>query len=232
MSNKENIPMRELEKISGFSRATINFYIKEKLLPSPEKSAKNMAYYSEMFVTKLKLIKKLKDADLSLAQMKEYLSEENTSININPLLDTIRSVNQLLPFSSNGQPVSIQQIEELEIDHKTIEKLIDLSVIVPLDKEKTLFPSYSITVCRLAKYFLDFGVPMLIIKKYMETMHELINIEYKAFDKYINNTEYRESENNNIELLHECTDNINTLLPLLHIQLIESKIKNEQQNTL
>lgn len=220
--------MRELEKISGFSRATINFYIKEGILPSPEKSAKNMAYYSDKFVQRLKLIQKLKDADLSLAQMKEFLSGESTSININPLLNTIRSVNKLLPFSSNGQPVSIQQIKELGIDSDTIRQLIDLSVIVPLNHEETLFPSYSITVCRMAKYFLDFGVPILIIKKYMETMNELIDIEFDAFVEYIHNAEGQDSEKNNNELLLECIENVNTLLPLLHIQLVESKIKSER----
>lgn len=139
MDTNEYIPMRELEKISGFSRATINFYIKEGLLPSPEKSAKNMAYYNDKFVQRLKLIQKLKDAGLSLAQMKKFLSRESTSINIDPLLNTIRSVNKLIPFSSNGQPASIEQIKELGIDAETIRQLIDFSVIVPLNHEETLF---------------------------------------------------------------------------------------------
>jgi hypothetical protein len=163
--------------------------------------------------------------------MKKFLSRESTSINIDPLLNTIRSVNKLIPFSSNGQPASIEQIKELGIDAETIRQLIDFSVIVPLNHEETLFPSYSIMVCRIAKYFLDFGVPIVIIKKYMETMHQLIDIEYDAFVDYIHNMEGQDSGKNHNELLLECIENVNTLLPLLHIQLIESKIKNERNRS-
>jgi DNA-binding transcriptional MerR regulator len=55
----KRIPMRELEKLTNFTRATINFYIREGLLPFPQKSARNMAYYDDEFVQKLEKIRLL-----------------------------------------------------------------------------------------------------------------------------------------------------------------------------
>ena len=136
--------MRELEKESGFPRATINFYIKEGLLPLPEKSAKNMAYYGHEFLQRLRLIQKLKDADFSISQMKQVLGSKR-GLDINPLLDTIRSVSKLLPLGPIDQPVTIEQIKEFGFNDETIRELIELSVIRPIDQNGTLFPPYSMT---------------------------------------------------------------------------------------
>ena len=70
----DRIPMRELERLTGFTRATILYYIKEGLLPEPEKTARNMAYYDRRFVVRLNLIRRLKEQhNLSLQQIKHVM---------------------------------------------------------------------------------------------------------------------------------------------------------------
>lgn len=223
MDSSQCIPMRDLEKLTGFSRATISFYIKEGLLPIPEKSAKNMAYYDEKFVHRLKLIQQLKNGGLSLSQIKQVLNNKRMLIDINPLLNSIRSMNKLLPLGSIDQPVSIRQIEEAGFDDDMIRQLVAMSVISPIDSGGTLFSSYSLTICKLAKYFLDFGLPMSVIKDFVQKMKELITIENDAFTKYI---KQRDKDNmakeDKDQLVLECFENINALLPLLHLQLLIS----------
>lgn len=51
--------MKELEKATGVGRETIRFYIREGLLPEPERPKRNVARYSEEHVERLKLIKQL-----------------------------------------------------------------------------------------------------------------------------------------------------------------------------
>lgn len=224
MDNNQSIPMRDLERLTGFSRATIGFYIKEGLLPPPEKSAKNMAYYNEKFISRLKLIQKLKDAGLSLTQMKQVMSNRRALIDINPLLNSIRSMNRLLPLGSIDQPVSIQQIRESGVDDDMIRQLTELSVISPVDPSGTLFSSYSLTICKLAKYFLNFGLPMSVIRDFVQKMRELITIENNAFTKYIKQKDQENMTDAEKEkLILECFENINTLLPLLHLQLLTSQ---------
>jgi DNA-binding transcriptional MerR regulator len=53
--------MRELEKASGISRETIRFYIREGLLPEPERSHRNSATYTDAHLARLLAIRRLKD---------------------------------------------------------------------------------------------------------------------------------------------------------------------------
>ena len=53
--------MRELEAKSGIGRETIRFYIREGLLPEPERRARNVATYGAAHVEQLKRIKQLQE---------------------------------------------------------------------------------------------------------------------------------------------------------------------------
>jgi DNA-binding transcriptional MerR regulator len=57
--------MRDLERATGVGRESIRFYIREGLLPEPERPGRNVAWYDESFVARIRLIKEL--------QQKRYL---------------------------------------------------------------------------------------------------------------------------------------------------------------
>ena len=57
--NPSSLKMRELEQATGVGRETIRFYIREGLLPEPERPKRNVARYSDVHVARLKSIKKL-----------------------------------------------------------------------------------------------------------------------------------------------------------------------------
>lgn len=57
--NPSGLKMRELEQATGVGRETIRFYIREGLLPEPERPKRNVARYSDVHVARLKSIKKL-----------------------------------------------------------------------------------------------------------------------------------------------------------------------------
>ena len=57
---KSRMKMKELECATGVSRETIRYYIREGLLPEPERRGRNVAFYDEIFIERLKLIKELK----------------------------------------------------------------------------------------------------------------------------------------------------------------------------
>lgn len=66
--------MKELEERTGLGREAIRFYIREGLLPEPEKPRRNVAIYSEDHVGRIQLIKKLKDERfLPLGVIRELL---------------------------------------------------------------------------------------------------------------------------------------------------------------
>lgn len=51
--------MRDLERATGVGRETIRFYIREGLLPQPERPGRNVAWYDQSFVARIALIKEL-----------------------------------------------------------------------------------------------------------------------------------------------------------------------------
>jgi len=51
--------MQDLERATGVGRETIRFYIREGLLPQPTRPSRNVAWYDESFVERVKLIKEL-----------------------------------------------------------------------------------------------------------------------------------------------------------------------------
>ena len=56
-----NYRMRDLCQATGLERQTIHFYIQEGLLPEGKKTGRNMAYYGEDHLERLRLIKKLQE---------------------------------------------------------------------------------------------------------------------------------------------------------------------------
>ena len=66
--------MKELEARTGVNREAIRFYIREGLLPEPDKPRRNVAHYSNVHVERTKLIKKLQDTHyLPLKMVKSVL---------------------------------------------------------------------------------------------------------------------------------------------------------------
>jgi DNA-binding transcriptional MerR regulator len=58
-AGRQRMKMKDLERAAGVGRETIRFYIREGLLPEPERPNRNVAWYDETFVERLALIKEL-----------------------------------------------------------------------------------------------------------------------------------------------------------------------------
>lgn len=70
----ERLKMKDLEAATGVGRETIRYYIREGLLPEPERPGRNVAYYDESFVERIALIKDLQQKRfLPLAMIKAVL---------------------------------------------------------------------------------------------------------------------------------------------------------------
>lgn len=68
--------MKELEERTGVGREAVRYYIREGLLPEPEKPRKNVAIYTEDHVARIGLIRKLRDERfLPLGVIKELLDD-------------------------------------------------------------------------------------------------------------------------------------------------------------
>lgn len=70
--------MRELEKASGVGRETIRYYIREGLLPEPDRASRNSASYNDGHVARLRAIKRLQEERfLPLAVIRSLLDSDD-----------------------------------------------------------------------------------------------------------------------------------------------------------
>jgi DNA-binding transcriptional MerR regulator len=100
---KKLIRMGELVKKTGVQKETIQFYINKGLLPRPVKTGRNMAYYDETYVERIRLIKELQlKRFLPLKVIKEIISDQASGNLSASELDALR-------FSSDG----LIRLEEL-----------------------------------------------------------------------------------------------------------------------
>lgn len=75
----EGIRIAELVRRSGVSRATIQHYLNEGLLPKPRKTGRTMAYYDTSSIERVRLIKELQQRHLPLAAIRKLLEPRATA---------------------------------------------------------------------------------------------------------------------------------------------------------
>jgi DNA-binding transcriptional MerR regulator len=123
-SDKQAFKMAELVKRTGLKRETVHFYIHNGLLPRPPKTERNVAYYDESYVDRIRLIKELQlKYFLPLRVIKEILPRTSARMS--------RAETDLLRVGMSG----LLQLQELR---RTCEALTldELSAKTGLRKEE------------------------------------------------------------------------------------------------
>jgi len=109
--------MGEIARQTGVTTASIKYYIKEGLLPKPQKTSRNMAYYEKSFIGKIMFIKELqKKRYLPLKIIKKILTGKDNIANIATFeeLRTILSVQGRL-FKTITFPVKLAPLSRGEL---------------------------------------------------------------------------------------------------------------------
>ena len=75
MSTKEIMTISELSRNTGTPASTIRYYLREGILPTPERRGKTRAYYDDTHVKRLREIGKMREkSGLSIREIKEKFS--------------------------------------------------------------------------------------------------------------------------------------------------------------
>jgi len=102
--------MAELALRSGVSRETIHFYLREGLLPRPRKAGRTVAYYDEEHLSRLKLIRKLREEKyLPLAVIRRLLDSPAAAERD---VDTLASVLHLTARAEAAGKPSDEAVDE------------------------------------------------------------------------------------------------------------------------
>jgi len=74
---RKRLKMKDLERATGVGREAIRYYIREGLLPEPERPERNVAWYDVSFVERILLVKRLQsERFLPLSVIKSMVGDE------------------------------------------------------------------------------------------------------------------------------------------------------------
>ncbi len=105
--------MKELERETGVGRETIRFYIREGLLPEPERPKRNVATYGREHVARLKLIRKLQQErflPLSIIKTLVEAHAEGRSRELEAFVGLEKNVGPLLSESISHAPQKLDDV--------------------------------------------------------------------------------------------------------------------------
>ncbi len=133
--------MSELAALTDVGPAAIKFYIKEGLLPAPVKTSRNMAYYDESFVEKIRLIKQLQTQHyLPLRVIKDILSRTSGSATLEEtraLLALKGSLPEQPPAESRDVLTEEEVIRRLNTYGEELETLRRMGLVDPREVNGT-----------------------------------------------------------------------------------------------
>ncbi len=124
--------MKELCAATGLPKSTILHYLQQGLLPEPRRPRPNLAYYDQVCVERIRLIRKLqRHHRLSLAEIKELLDKRDSDADLSLLLE----LKELI-FQNGGDETwdreGFLRATGLEPEHlERLEKAELLSPLVP-----------------------------------------------------------------------------------------------------
>jgi DNA-binding transcriptional MerR regulator len=106
--------MAELSRRSGVARETIHFYLREGLLPPPEKAGVTVAYYGEEHLERLRIIRRLREEKyLPIAVIRRIL--ESPAATAERDVDVLAEVLHLIPLDDEPhRPPSAGAVSEAE----------------------------------------------------------------------------------------------------------------------
>ena len=133
-SNSKLLKMQELSKKTGVPPGTIRYYINEQLLPKPIKTHRNMAYYDESYVGKIRLIKELQEKRfLPLSIIKQMLEQRESSMEteeIKTLLELEGKLFKNISSLPEYQPLNMDELSERTgVSKEFIEELEEMGIV-------------------------------------------------------------------------------------------------------
>ncbi len=136
MHDTSYIRMQELARRSGFRASAVRYYLKQGLLPPPERPTANSALYDERHLQGLAALKSIKRLapELPLAQVKRVMELIGQGVEPDVALSLHRSVAGGLPAQGQA-PVSLT-LEELAakagVNADFVNTLIERNILAPI----------------------------------------------------------------------------------------------------
>jgi len=174
------LKMKELVELSGESKSTILYYVKEGLLPPPKKPKPNVHLYDDSSIQIIKFIKYLQNHfSYSISQIKQILKNNNFSFDnsFNSILDA------LIALQGDSQKLYSKEevAKELNIKVSDIDWLIKRGYILKSDN----FLPKDIDAIKVLIQAKEMGLDFKLFDSYIKCAKELAKEENTIGYKFL-----------------------------------------------
>jgi DNA-binding transcriptional MerR regulator len=190
---KRLMKIGELSQITGVARDSIHYYIREGLLPEPVRTKKNMAYYDQVYVERIKLIKEIQEKRfLPLHVIKQILAESERNIGIDEIKTLLELDGKLfknMETSPEFKPLTLAElVERSGLPSQEIERLKELDIIsARADSDGEFFDEDSVRVVeiwakmRQSGFSEEIGFSLDLLQIHKDLMEVLARKEIEIF---------------------------------------------------
>ena len=183
--------MKELEARSGVGREAIRFYIREGMLPEPERPKRNVAFYSEEHVRRLQTIRKLREERfLPLSVIKSLIT--SSEFDALAAREALPGLEHLLPALVYGVAAADSPLDEVAATHgfeiRELEELHAIGAVEIRDSDgRKWLDSRDVAIVKIyaemraAGFTPERGYQVEDLKRYVEFAEWLARDEVKHF---------------------------------------------------
>jgi DNA-binding transcriptional MerR regulator len=239
-STTKLLRMREVCARTGLARSTIHHYIREGILPKPQKTGRNTAFYDEDFVRRAQLVKTLQEkTHMPLASIRETLnSMPDAAIDrIDPdrFTGVTRTIADSLRLASERELSRAELIERSGLSALELNGMAAVGLIDPIERNSRT--SYSPLDARIVLAFArireagatperGFGSSPEIVEAYREHLGALARVEVKLMVRMMRSL----TEVDLDEFVEQTAEPLGDLIAALHrkalVQAVTGVIAN------
>jgi DNA-binding transcriptional MerR regulator len=232
MSTNGLLKMSELAERSGVSAGTIKHYLREGLLGSKDevvRTSRNMAYYPEEFVERVRLIKRLQEERfMPLRVIKEVLQEDPGRVKA--LIELEDRILERALAHADERRVSAKHVREhYDIPRNVLDRLAEIGVLTPTrsgygqDDVKII---EAVASFRAGGYEEDLGFTVYDTLRYREALEPLVRDEVRALlDRLAGEVEVDRA----VRIIAAGAEPLRELIGAMHSKLLLAELARQRE---
>jgi DNA-binding transcriptional MerR regulator len=225
------LKMSELAERSGVSAGTIKHYLREGLLGSDDdvlRTSRNMAYYPEEFVERIRLIKRLQEERfMPLRVIRELMSEDpQRAARMIELEDRI--LERAIEAGETGRVSRTRVRETYDLPRNVLERLEELQVLTPsargYDADDVAIIE-AISRFRAGGYEQAIGFTVYDTLRYREALAPLVEEEVRVLlERLAGGVEVERA----VEIISSGAEPLRELIGAMHSKLLLAALRRQR----
>ena len=228
-SMKALMRMRQLIAATGVTKATVQHYIKEGLIPKPIGTSRNAAFYDESHVNAIRLVKELQSKRfLPLSVIKKVVKRRGGGLSIDEIRTLVEINGKLFPNIQevpDMKPVSAQELSSRTgVTLKNISLMEKAGMIKATKRgEDRFFAEDDIRIVECfgklqkAGYTDELGFDASILRTHWDLMKIIVEEEAKILTSRVSG---RVPVQNLPAMIEDAATILNTIIGLFHKKII------------